>query len=249
MIPGPDPDCVVSSPPPSRPSRTPSAEMHQNQRRRMVAAAARALAEHGYADITVAQITAYARVSRSTFYENFKNRQDCVLNAHQEIFERFIACLSEACAGEAEWTDRVTASIGVGLAYMAANPDEACMLTLDSRTADTLLARRVAASRDHLASLLRACRDALPPATPSPQVTELALIGAISAVSPIGSFKAMPMVSSSSCLNSFTSPWSPTWAPKRRSGSQPADREPYSFRMHHNEEFGLKVVSCGSNFQ
>jgi AcrR family transcriptional regulator len=148
----------------------------------MVAAAARALAEHGYADITVAQITAYARVSRSTFYENFKNRQDCVLNAHQEIFERFIACLSEACAGEAEWTDRVTASIGVGLAYMAANPDEACMLTLDSRTADTLLARRVAASRDHLASLLRACRDALPPATPSPQDTELALIGAISAV-------------------------------------------------------------------
>ena len=63
---------------PSGRSGLPREAIERDQRRRIIAGAARALAEYGYAEMTVAQIIAFAHVSKATFYKNFKNRQDCV---------------------------------------------------------------------------------------------------------------------------------------------------------------------------
>ena len=144
---------------PSGPSRLSPQAIEQNQRQRIIAAAAKAVAAHGYSEMTVAQIAAYARVSRSTFYANFKNRQDCVLRAHRDIVERFVTLLSDACRSQTEWTAKVSASITASLAYMASQPDEACMLTLDSRTADVPLAHQVAACQERFAAMLGSGRE------------------------------------------------------------------------------------------
>ena len=87
----------------------------RNQRQRIISSAASALADFGYADMTVAHITTHAQVSRTTFYQNFENKQDCILGAHKEIFESFLIRLTAACHSQAEWTAKVSTAIASSL--------------------------------------------------------------------------------------------------------------------------------------
>jgi AcrR family transcriptional regulator len=50
-------------------------------RQRIIQAATEAAATYGYLDLSVAQVTERAGVSRSTFYEHFSGREDCFLAA------------------------------------------------------------------------------------------------------------------------------------------------------------------------
>src|ERR1700709_913454 len=54
----------------------------EHQRRRLLAAMAAALAEHGYANVTPTHVSEGANVSTSTFYKHFGNLWDCVLAAY-----------------------------------------------------------------------------------------------------------------------------------------------------------------------
>jgi AcrR family transcriptional regulator len=49
------------------------------QRARLLGAAVALVEELGYGNVSVAHITARARVSRRTFYDLFANREDCLL--------------------------------------------------------------------------------------------------------------------------------------------------------------------------
>jgi AcrR family transcriptional regulator len=57
-------------------------------RDRMLDAVTRETALRGYENVTVAQITARARVSLSTFYEHFSDRESCFLAAHRALAEQ-----------------------------------------------------------------------------------------------------------------------------------------------------------------
>jgi AcrR family transcriptional regulator len=54
-----------------------------SQRARMLEAIVLAVAEKGFAAATVADVARMARVSRTTFYENFANKEDCFLCAYE----------------------------------------------------------------------------------------------------------------------------------------------------------------------
>ena len=56
-------------------------EVEQSQRERLLAGAADAVAEKGYAAASVADIIQRAGVSRTTFYELYRDKQDCFLAA------------------------------------------------------------------------------------------------------------------------------------------------------------------------
>src|SRR2546421_12380551 len=53
------------------------------QRARMYHAIVRAVSEKGYAKVTVADVVALAGVSRRTFYEHFKDVEDCFVEAYE----------------------------------------------------------------------------------------------------------------------------------------------------------------------
>jgi len=53
------------------------------QNARMLHAMTRAVSEKGYAKVTVADIVALAGVSRRTFYEHFKDVEDCFVSAYE----------------------------------------------------------------------------------------------------------------------------------------------------------------------
>jgi AcrR family transcriptional regulator len=167
---------------PRGPHRLPREVVSEHQRQRLLAAAARALAEHGYAELTVEQILKRAGISRTTFYEHFENRRDCVLAAHEAAFDRLSAAVARPCGEESDWPRRLATAIGGAVDYATAAPEEALLLVPDAVGADPVLARRVAASTDSLVDLLRAGREHSAAAAGLPELTERALIGAATSV-------------------------------------------------------------------
>jgi len=103
-----------------------------NQRARIIDAMARAVAERGYARTSVADVLARAGVSRKTFYERFRDKEDCFLQAYdvvaEGLFERAEAAFREG-AGE-PWEVRVRHGLARTLEAMAREPEftKMCMV-------------------------------------------------------------------------------------------------------------------------
>lgn len=72
-----------SRPLPRGPHKLSRDEVTRSQRERLLQAATDAVAELGYVKATVADIIARAGVSRATFYELFRDKQDCFLAAYR----------------------------------------------------------------------------------------------------------------------------------------------------------------------
>lgn len=95
----------------------------QNQRDRLAAGMIATVAEKGYRDATVSDVSAAAGVSRRTFYGYFSSKEDCYL-ATYEIVARHLAEASLAAgAGERSWARRVRAEIAGAMQLFSANPD------------------------------------------------------------------------------------------------------------------------------
>jgi AcrR family transcriptional regulator len=162
--------------------RLPREVVSRNQRLRLVAGVARAMAEHGYSRLTVEHVIAAAGVSRTTFYEHFDNKQQAVLVAHDIVFERYLGALLRSCNGAGEWPLKVKAAIATTIAFAVEEPEQAQLLALDALAADVNVTSRVLASTDHLAALLSAGRQYNPRGAELPALTEKALVGAVSAI-------------------------------------------------------------------
>jgi len=65
-------------------SRLPARAVRASQVERLCRAAIAAVAEAGYADVTVADIVRRAKVSRVAFYAHFRTKEDCFLAATRE---------------------------------------------------------------------------------------------------------------------------------------------------------------------
>jgi AcrR family transcriptional regulator len=97
-----------------------SAEEH---RHRAVAAMADAVGEQGYADTTVEDVLNRARMSRRTFYQLFRNREECFLAAYDAAFEQAMARLALAHRGNGRGeTARVEVALSALFEYLAAEP-------------------------------------------------------------------------------------------------------------------------------
>src|SRR5215210_206108 len=69
-------------------------QVQASQRQRILDAVLDVVGELGYAVATVADVTAVAGVSRTTFYEQFRNKQEAFLTAYDEFGEHFLADLA-----------------------------------------------------------------------------------------------------------------------------------------------------------
>jgi AcrR family transcriptional regulator len=167
---------------PRGPHKLPREVIVDHQRQRILAGAARAAAEHGYAAMSVENVLVEAGVSRTTFYENFDNKRDCVLAAHEQVFNRLSAELVTACAGRSEWPAKVVAAMAAAIEFATRAPEEAQLLAVEAMAADPALVSRTLASSDFLVGLLRNGREQCPRASGLPELTERALIGAITSI-------------------------------------------------------------------
>jgi AcrR family transcriptional regulator len=159
----------------------PPEEVERHQRERILTAVVTGMAEDGYASLTVGSIIARARVSRTTFYAQFANKRDAVLGAYQEIFRRFLALVEEACAEEEEWPMKLQRGLEATVAFAAEEPAMALFLTAQAEVTDRVVGEAVQGARRQLVELLLRGRD-YPQVDLLPEITEEALVGAISTV-------------------------------------------------------------------
>jgi AcrR family transcriptional regulator len=97
----------------------------------------------GYQAATIEEITARAGVSKKTFYEHFKSKDEIFLAAYQEAFEQLRTAVNRAFLSEDEWAARVAAALGEFLGFLAANPAFAHLCIVEVHAAGrTALERR-----------------------------------------------------------------------------------------------------------
>lgn len=92
------------------------------QRSRLLAAAIGALAELGYSDTSVADVTTRARVSRRTFYELFADREACLAAALEEALGVLARELAVAGLERLEWHERVRLGLWTILSFFDREP-------------------------------------------------------------------------------------------------------------------------------
>ena len=92
------------------------------QRSRLLAGAVGAIDEFGYAQATVAQITARARVSRRTFYELFENREECLTALIEEVVEAIEQEILAARLSDLPWRERVRRGLWTILSFFDREP-------------------------------------------------------------------------------------------------------------------------------
>jgi len=96
--------------------------VEQMQRSRLLTGAVRAIDEHGYAQVTVSQITRRAGVSRRTFYEIFANREECLTAVVEDVVSTIAAELAELDLEGRTWRERIRAGLTAILAFLDREP-------------------------------------------------------------------------------------------------------------------------------
>src|SRR6516162_935934 len=79
-------------------SRLPEPAVQASQRDRLPRATVAAVAQKGYASVTVADIVRRARVSRAAFYLHFRGREECFLAATRRGGQLLSGYVVEAAA-------------------------------------------------------------------------------------------------------------------------------------------------------
>lgn len=157
--------------------RLPRAFVLRSQRDRMLDGMAQVCASEGYGRATVAAVIAHAGVSRKTFYEQFRDREDCFLAAYDAILAQFLERVMDAYRQpELDWPHRVRAAIGALLAFLVAEPSFARMCIVEALAAGERALERYNSAVGVLAGLLDEGRAQLPNPEEVPASTAAAVI-------------------------------------------------------------------------
>ena len=155
-------------------------QVAHHQRERLIAALAAAVAEKGYAAVTLADIVREAKVSRRVFYANFESKEECFLAAFEVVVDHLRVLVGEAVEGIEGWSQRAIAATRAVLRFLAAEPDLARLCLLESRGAGPAVNARFNEAVSELAPLLAKGRAERPAAEHRlPDSTEDSTLGAL----------------------------------------------------------------------
>lgn len=150
-----------------------------NQRERLIAGLAEAVAENGYAGATIAHITRHAAVSRRTFYEHFASKDECFVAAYDTVMDELRERVGGAFQAEDEWPLAIKAGIAAMLEFLAAEPNLARLCMVEALVAGPVVVERYDAAIQSLVPYFQAgrkgrSREVLARLSPT---TEEALVG------------------------------------------------------------------------
>jgi AcrR family transcriptional regulator len=154
-------------------------QVAHHQRERLIAGLAAAVAEKGYAAVTLADITREAKVSRRVFYENFESKEECFLAAFEVVVAHLRELVAEAVGPLSDWPDQAIAAARAVLGFFAAEPDLARLCLVESRSAGPAVAARFGEAVGQLIPLLEQGRAERQSERPLPSSTEDSVLGAL----------------------------------------------------------------------
>lgn len=102
-------------------------------RARICQAMAQVVAERGFAAVTVSDVVRAAHISRRTFYEQFKDKEDCFVETYRTGCENGISQIDAALRAleEPDWRTRLWVSLETYASILAAEPHFAKVLLID----------------------------------------------------------------------------------------------------------------------
>jgi AcrR family transcriptional regulator len=109
------------------------AETNASQRERLLTAMLQCSADRGYAASTVADVVALAAVSRTTFYTQFADKEDCFMASYDFAMNRALDRLETAAATRPteDWRSRVRSDLTAYLGLLADDPNLAITLHVE----------------------------------------------------------------------------------------------------------------------
>jgi AcrR family transcriptional regulator len=151
-----------------------------NQRRRILAAVADAVSDVGYAAMTVEDIIRAAGVSRRTFYEHFRGKEDAFLVSYDDISAQLMEAVDAAFHRTDAFVTRVEDCMREFLVLLAAQPAYAHMCIVEVLVAGpAAIERRDAVMRQFRELLDKGAADELPRSARPPALTSEVLVGGV----------------------------------------------------------------------
>ncbi len=154
-------------------------QVAHNQRERLIAGLAAAVAERGYRAVTITDITKQARVSRRVFYENFAGKEECFLAAFEVVVGYVRELAGDAVAEGDEWPQRAISAARAVLAFFAAEPDLARLCLVESQAAGPAVSSRFHEAVHEVVPYLEQGRGLRSGERELPPTTEESTIGAL----------------------------------------------------------------------
>ncbi len=129
-----------------------------NQRERLIAGLAEAVAENGYAGTTIGHITRHAAVSRRTFYEHFASKDECFIAAYDTVMVQLRERVDEAFNAVEDWPHAMRAGIAAMLSFLAHEPNLARLCMVEALVAGPVVVDRYDAAIQSLVPYLEVGR-------------------------------------------------------------------------------------------
>lgn len=165
--------------PPRGRHRLPAEVIERSQRERLLEAAVGAVAEKGYAAVTVGDLTKRAGVSRTTFYAQFGDKEACFLAAYDRAVEGLVRRVTTAYEAAERWPERARAGLEALLEALAEQPQLARLALIDIGSAGPAAQRRYRAAIQRLTPLFDEGRDFAPGGRGLPANTSRMAIGSV----------------------------------------------------------------------
>jgi AcrR family transcriptional regulator len=155
-------------------------QVAHHQRERLIAGLAAAVAEKGYATVTLADVTRHAKVSRRVFYENFEGKEACFLAAFEVVVAHLRELGAEAVEGIDDWPRQAIAATRAVLVFFASEPELARLCLVESRAAGSAVRARFNEAVGEVVPMLRRGRgERSDREHPLPDSTEDSVIGSL----------------------------------------------------------------------
>jgi AcrR family transcriptional regulator len=151
-----------------------------SQRERLIDAMIELAARAGYQRVTIAQISSRARVSSATFYEQFEDKEDCLLAAYRTAAERVLGQMQ--LMGGPDWSAAARGGLGELLEALRSNPDAGRLLFVEARAAGPHVRRERERALDEFERRIEARIQAAPSDGLTLDIPAGALVGAVRSV-------------------------------------------------------------------
>jgi len=157
----------------------PRAFVVENQRERILSAVGDVVSVAGYREMSVEDVIVTAGVSRRTFYEHFKNKEDAFLAAYDAVLLQLLSLVQSAIDAEQTFPARMRAGLSAFLDFLAREPGFARMCIVEALAAGPeAIARRNGAMTAFATLISENAREIGTPLEPPPLTAET-IVGGI----------------------------------------------------------------------
>jgi AcrR family transcriptional regulator len=153
--------------------------LSRSQRDRILTAMSEIVAKRGYQGASIELIVKRAGVARATFYENFENREACLLACFEEALAECRAQIDSAAELEEDWPGRIHAGLAAFLGYVAENPPLARTCLVELMTAGPVAMERYEQALQSFAPVFARGRGFTATSEELPDTLEDSIVGGI----------------------------------------------------------------------